>query len=552
MEIDHNHRFKGVNYIESPNQGGPFAPEQPDTIVIHYTAGANAESAIHTLCDRERKVSAHLVVGRDGVVTQLLPFNIVGWHAGRSQWRERSSLNQYSIGIEIDNAGQLWERDGRYESWFGQTYPASEVVRGAHRNQLEPARCPSADTSACFFLASLCGSAIRSRRDHLRRADCGLWDMPHPRSRRDRPRSQSRSRSGLSARRNAHPAFGHRLTGAGIITSIAGDAKPLAEQAPAIDVRELSKTYEVPVREGGLAAALKSLVQRQTRHVEAVKQISFAVAPGEIVGFLGPNGAGKTTSLKMLSGLLHPSGGQGRVLGFEPFKRQRDFLRQITLVMGNRNQLLWDIPVIDSFERNRAIYRLERSAYQQTVEELTALLDLDALLDKPVRNLSLGERMKCEIAAALLHKPQVLFLDEPTIGLDVTMQRRIRAFLTEYNQRYGATVLLTSHYMADVEALCKRVVVIHQGLLLFDGQLTELVQRFSPHKTIIVELENGHGDLGNYGEIVASSEGRVSLRVPKAETAQVTGRLLSEQPVLDLTVEDPPIEDVIEEVFERA
>ena len=326
----------------------------------------------------------------------------------------------------------------------------------------------------------------------------------------------------------------------------------MADQAPAIDVRELSKTYEVPVREGGLGAALKSLVQRQTRHVEAVKQISFAVAPGEIVGFLGPNGAGKTTSLKMLSGLLHPSGGQGRVLGFEPFKRQRDFLRQITLVMGNRNQLLWDIPVIDSFERNRAIYRLERSAYQQTVEELTALLDLDALLDKPVRNLSLGERMKCEIAAALLHKPQVLFLDEPTIGLDVTMQRRIRAFLAEYNQRYGATVLLTSHYMADVEALCKRVVVIHHGLLLFDGQLTELVQRFSPHKTIIVELENGHGNLGNYGEIVASSEGRVSLRVPKAETAQVTGRLLSEQPVLDLTVEDPPIEDVIEEVFERA
>ena len=551
MEIDLNHRFKGVNYIESPNQGGPFAPGLPDTIVIHYTAGANAESAIHTLCDRERKVSAHLVVGRDGAVTQLLPFNIVGWHAGRSLWRERTSLNQYSIGIEIDNAGQLSERDGRYESWFGQTYPACGG-RARRTPQPELARCPSANTAACFLLASLYRSAIRSRRDHLHRADCGLRDTLHPRSRRDRPRPQGRSRPGLSPRRNARPAFGHRLTGAGTVTKNAGDAKPLAERAPAIDVRELSKTYAVPVREGGLAAALKSLVQRQTRHVEAVKQISFAVAPGEIVGFLGPNGAGKTTSLKMLSGLLHPSGGQGRVLGFEPFKRQRDFLRQITLVMGNRNQLLWDIPVIDSFERNRAIYRLERSAYRQTVEELTALLDLDTLLDKPVRNLSLGERMKCEIAAALLHKPQVLFLDEPTIGLDVTMQRRIRAFLTEYNQRYGATVLLTSHYMADVEALCKRVVVIHHGLLLFDGQLTELVQRFSPHKTIIVELENGHGDLGDYGEIVASSEGRVSLRVPKAETAQVTGRLLSEQPVLDLTVEDPPIEDVIEEVFERA
>ena len=321
---------------------------------------------------------------------------------------------------------------------------------------------------------------------------------------------------------------------------------------PAIDVRQLSKTYEVPVREGGLAAALKSLVHRETRQVEAVKSISFEVAPGEVVGFLGPNGAGKTTTLKMLSGLLYPSGGQGRVLGFEPFKRQRDYLRQITLVMGNRNQLLWDIPVLDSFERNRAIYRIDRDEYRATVDELTELLDLSALLDKPVRNLSLGERMKCEVGAALLHKPQILFLDEPTIGLDVTMQRRIRAFLREYNQRYGATVLLTSHYMADVEALCKRVVVIHHGQLLFDGQLSELVQRFSPHKTIVVEMESGRGDLSGYGDVVDSAEGRVSLRVPKAETAQVTGRLLSEQPVLDLTVEDPPIEDVIEQVFAEA
>ncbi|SVD87072.1 uncharacterized protein METZ01_LOCUS439926, partial [marine metagenome] len=246
----------------------------------------------------------------------------------------------------------------------------------------------------------------------------------------------------------------------------------IVSEPPAIDVRDLSKTYEVPVREAGLAAALKSLVHRHTRQVEAVKEINFEVAPGEIVGFLGPNGAGKTTTLKMLSGLLYPSGGQCRVLGIEPFKRQRDYLRQITLVMGNRNQLIWDIPVLDSFERNRAIYRIERTAYQRTVDELTELLDLAPFLDKPVRNLSLGERMKCEVAAALLHKPQILFLDEPTIGLDVTMQRRIRSFLAEYNQRYGAPVLLTSHYMADVEALCKRVVVIHHGQLLFDGQLS--------------------------------------------------------------------------------
>ena len=321
---------------------------------------------------------------------------------------------------------------------------------------------------------------------------------------------------------------------------------------PAIEVHQLSKIYEVPVREGGLAAALKSLIYRETRQVEAVRSISFEVAPGEVVGFLGPNGAGKTTTLKMLSGLLYPSGGQGRVLGFEPFKRQRDYLRQITLVMGNRNQLLWDIPVLDSFERNRAIYRIDRDEYRKTLGELTELLDLSVLLDKPVRNLSLGERMKCEVGAALLHKPQILFLDEPTIGLDVTMQRRIRTFLTEYNQRYGATVLLTSHYMADVEALCKRVVVIHRGQLLFDGQLSELVQRFSPHKTIVVEMESGQNDLSGYGEVVDSAEGRVSIRVPKAETAQVTSRLLSEQPVLDLTVEDPPIEDVIEQVFAEA
>ena len=322
----------------------------------------------------------------------------------------------------------------------------------------------------------------------------------------------------------------------------------MSDQA-AIEVDELSKSYVVPVREGGLRAALKSLVRRQTQTVEAVKKISFAVQPGEVVGFLGPNGAGKTTSLKMLSGLLHPSDGRVQVLGHVPFKREKAFLRQITLVMGNRNQLVWDIPVLDSFERNRAIYRLGRTEYQETLEELTKLLDLEELLSKPVRNLSLGERMKCEIAVALLHRPRILFLDEPTIGLDVTMQRRIRGFIAEYNRRYEATVLLTSHYMADVEALCRRVVVIHHGKLLFDGDLESLVQRFSAHKTIVIDLENGPADLSGYGEVVECQEGRVTLRVPKADTARVTGRLLSELEVVDLTVEDPPIEEVIEQVF---
>jgi ABC-2 type transport system ATP-binding protein len=287
------------------------------------------------------------------------------------------------------------------------------------------------------------------------------------------------------------------------------------------------------------------------RTVEAVKSIDFAVAPGEIVGFLGPNGAGKTTTLKMLSGLLHPTAGQVQVLGYVPFARQRQFLRQITLVMGNRNQLVWDIPVADSFERNRAIYRLDRKEFRDTVDELVSLLDLGELLQKPVRNLSLGERMKCEVAAALLHRPGILFLDEPTIGLDVTMQRRIRAFIAEYNRRYQATVLLTSHYMADVEALCRRVVIIHHGQLLFDGELASLVQRFSPHKTIVVDLEREELDLSGYGEVVEREGARVTLRVPKADTARVTARLLSEVPVVDLTVEDPQIEEVIEQVFSQ-
>ncbi len=217
--------------------------------------------------------------------------------------------------------------------------------------------------------------------------------------------------------------------------------------------------------------------------------------------------------------------------------------------MGQRNQLVWDIPAADSFELNRAIYRLPAADFQRTVKELTELLDLGPLLKKPVRNLSLGERMKCEIAAALLHRPQVVFLDEPTIGLDVTMQRRIRAFIAEYNTRYGATVLLTSHYMADVAALCKRVIVIHHGRLLFDGDLSSLVQQFTAHKTIVVQLEDCQADLHTYGELLDCADGRFTLRVPKEQTARVTERLLADLPVIDLLVEDPPIEEVIDRVF---
>jgi ABC-2 type transport system ATP-binding protein len=317
----------------------------------------------------------------------------------------------------------------------------------------------------------------------------------------------------------------------------------------AVHVDGLVKVFDVPEREQGLLAATKSLVRRKTRAVHAVDAISFGIEPGEIVGFLGPNGAGKTTTLKMLSGLLYPTGGEARVLGHVPSKREKDFLRRITLVMGNRNQLQWDLPALDSFELNRAIYRIPREDFVALRDELIELLDVGDLVRKPVRNLSLGERMKVEIVGALVHRPQVLFLDEPTIGLDVTMQKRIRTFVAQYNARHGATVLLTSHYMADVEALCKRVIVIHHGRILYDGQLTGLGAQFAAYKTIGVALENGSVGLERYGEVIHRDGDWVTLRVPKAETSVVAARLLADQAVLDLNIEDPPIEDVIELVF---
>ncbi len=317
----------------------------------------------------------------------------------------------------------------------------------------------------------------------------------------------------------------------------------------AVQVDGLLKVFDVPEREAGLLAAAKGLVRRKTRAVRAVDEISFSIEPGEVVGFLGPNGAGKTTTLKMLSGLLYPSGGEALVLGHVPSKRQRGFLSRITLVMGNRNQLQWDLPALDSYELNRAIYRIPREQFEPTRDGLIELLDIGDNDRKPVRNHSLGERMKAEIVGALLHRPQVLFLDEPTIGLDVTMQKRIRAFVADYNARYGATVLLTSHYMADVEALCKRVVVIHHGRILYDGPLTGLADQFAAYKTIGVAVENGNADLSRYGEVIHTEGDWITLRVPRADTSSVTARLLTEERVLDLNVEDPPIEDVIELVF---
>ena len=304
--------------------------------------------------------------------------------------------------------------------------------------------------------------------------------------------------------------------------------------AGVVHVSGLTKVFRVAEREAGMRASLRSLVARKWREVRAVDAISFDIEPSEVVGFLGPNGAGKTTTLKMLSGLLYPTSGEATVLGHVPSKRERDYLRRMTLIMGNRNQLQWDLPALDSFELNCAIYRLDRDAFRTTRDELVELLDIGDLVRKPVRQLSLGERMKVEVAGSLLHLPQVLFLDEPTIGLDVTMQKRIRTFVAEYNKRYDATVLLTSHYMADVEALCKRVIVIHHGQILFDGQLSALTEKFSALKTIEAVLADGE---------------RVTMQVPRDETSRATAKLLAEHDVHDLTVEDPPIEDVIEAVF---
>jgi ABC-2 type transport system ATP-binding protein len=326
---------------------------------------------------------------------------------------------------------------------------------------------------------------------------------------------------------------------------------------PVIRVRDLRKVYEVPERESGLKAATTSLFRRTTKEVVAVGGIDFEIGAGEVVGFLGPNGAGKTTSLKMLAGLLHPTSGEATVHGYVPWKRDYGYLSQMALIMGQRNQLTWDIPVLDSFDLNRAIFRIPMADFRTRRDELIDLLEIGEIVKKPVRNLSLGERMKCEIAGSLLHQPRVLFLDEPTIGLDVAMQRRIRAFVAEYNRRYGATILLTSHYMADVEALCRRVIVIHHGTLLYDGGLPGLVERFSPLKTIAVEFEEGveldeaavQGIIGPVGEVVSVSQDGATIRVPKSETARVTGALLASVPVADLTVEDPPIEEVIERVF---
>ena len=304
-------------------------------------------------------------------------------------------------------------------------------------------------------------------------------------------------------------------------------------------------------RETGLRSSLRNLLRREYETVRAVDGVSFDLAPGEIVGFLGPNGAGKTTTLKCLAGLLQPTAGEARVLGFTPHRRERAFLGSITLLMGQRNQLFWDLPASETFLVNQAMYGVPEAQFRAALAELVALLDLEPLLTKQVRKLSLGERMKCEIAAALLHGPRVLFLDEPTLGLDVTAQAAIREFLQTYSRRREVTVLLTSHYMADVTALAHRILVIDHGRLLYDGALRALVERTAPYKLLRLTLAAAVDapDLARLGPVEAQDGLTVTLRVPRADSTRVAARALADLPVLDIAIEEPPVEQIIGEVF---
>jgi len=322
-------------------------------------------------------------------------------------------------------------------------------------------------------------------------------------------------------------------------------------QVSQIRAENLSKFYPVALKEPGFVGTMRHFFKRKYRQVEAVRDVSFQIAPGEVVGFLGPNGAGKTTTLKLLSGLIYPSAGRVEVAGHQPFKREYAFLRKITLVMGNKQQLIWDLPAADSFRVNAAVYEIPEPEFKKRVAELSEMLSLEGKLNQPVRKLSLGERMKAELLAALLHRPQVLFLDEPTLGLDVNAQVAVREFLRAYNQRYQATILLTSHYMADITALCERVLMIHQGRLIYDGGLEGLLERFAPYREVRLQLGQpvARARLEQFGEVRAweGLEARFLLR--REDLVPRVGRMLQELPIDDLEVREPAIEEVIGQVF---
>ncbi len=320
-----------------------------------------------------------------------------------------------------------------------------------------------------------------------------------------------------------------------------------------ISVRDLKKYYKIYEKEPGFLGSVKSLIYRNYHVSKAVDNISFEIEEGELVGFIGPNGAGKTTTLKCLSGLLFPTSGEVSVLNYKPFERDHKFLRQIALVMGQKNQLWWDLPAIESFALNKEIYQIPSKKYASVLEELSTLLEVKDVLQVQVRKLSLGQRMKCELIAALLHTPRVLFLDEPTIGLDVVMQKKLRDFIKEYNTEYNSTILLTSHYMDDVKELCRRVIIIDHGRILYDGSLDEIVIKYAPYKliTVILHKKVERTQLQKLGKIVDYSMPKVTLSVPREESNHVAAKLLEKFPVKDLNIEEPDIEGIIRDVFAK-
>lgn len=318
-----------------------------------------------------------------------------------------------------------------------------------------------------------------------------------------------------------------------------------------VHVRNLTKHYQVHRKAPGILASLRALGRRTNDTVRAVDGVSFDIAEGEIVGFLGPNGAGKTTTLKLLSGLLHPTSGTAQVLGYDPWQRDHRFLRQLSLVMGQKNQLWWDIPAMETFLLNKAIYEIPDQQFRETLDNVIDLLDLHKILTVQVRRLSLGERMKCELAAALLHRPRVLFLDEPTIGLDVIAQKSIRQFIDAYRRRYRATIVLTSHYMDDVKELCERIVIIDHGRVIHDGPLAEVTASFASHRVVMVRFDRtvDEVDLAMYGEVAAFDGTTATIHVPRNEVSRRAAQLLAALPVVDVTIEEPAIDDVIRKVF---
>ncbi len=320
-----------------------------------------------------------------------------------------------------------------------------------------------------------------------------------------------------------------------------------------ISVNNLKKYYKVYKKEPGLWGSIKSLWDRKYEVVQAVDDVSFEIKQGEVVGFIGQNGAGKTTTLKVLSGLLYPTAGNVSVLGYNPWDRNPEFQKQFALVMGQKNQLWWDLPAMESFLLNKAIYEIPDKAFDDTLNKLVDLLDVRDVLKVQVRKLSLGQRMKCELIAALLHNPKVLFLDEPTIGLDVVMQKVLRDFIRDYNKEFGATIILTSHYMDDVKELCKRAIIIDHGHKIFDGDLKEIIDEYARNKILSVVLSKkvNKEKLLQFGEVKSYEDPKATILVPRKKAAQIAGQLIADLPVEDITIEEPPIEAIIREVFQQ-